>query len=154
MLLKWNLQPSFNFLLSFTSNIKVRSYFICSWHWLKDDFQNQRSRRAELISRPSGCNSSMHKCQYISLRIDCWNTSPWPHLALFLIHSTCSWPFFLQSDLEHAFSSGLGNGIYLLLCTFISFPVKIHLLLLELPKVRCQRNKLLSVARYPKSSYK
>lgn len=32
--------------------------------------------------------------------------------------------FSLQSDWEHAFSSGLGNCINLLLCTFISFPVK------------------------------
>lgn len=90
MLLIWNLQLSFNFLLSFTSNIKARSHFICSWHWLKDDFQNQRTRRAELFSGLSACNSSMHKCQCISLLIECLNASPWPHLALFLVHSTCS----------------------------------------------------------------
>lgn len=90
----WNLQPSFNFLLSLNSNIKARSHFICSWHWLKDGFQNQRTRRAELISRPSACYSSTHKCWCIGLLIDCLNTSPSPHLALFLIYSTCSWPFF------------------------------------------------------------
>lgn len=70
MFLIWNLQPSFNVLLSFTSNIKARSHFICSWHWLKDDFQNQRTRRAELISRLPACDSSVHKWRCISSLID------------------------------------------------------------------------------------
>ena len=90
-----------------------------------DDFQNQRTGRVELISRLSACISFMLKCHCITSLIDCLNTLPWPHLALFIIHSTCHWPFFfLQNDWEHSFSSGLGYGITLLLCTFISFPVK------------------------------
>lgn len=120
-----------------------------------DDFQNQRTGRVELISRLSACISFMLKCHCITSLIDCLNTLPWPHLALFIIHSTCHWPFFfLQNDWEHSFSSGLGYGITLLLCTFISFPVKKKKKSIfcywSWPKVRCQKNKLLALADTPR----
>lgn len=68
-----------------------------------DDFQNQRTGRVELISRLSACISFMLKCHCITSLIDCLNTLPWPHLALFIIHSTCHWPFFFPAEWLGAF---------------------------------------------------
>lgn len=40
------------------------------------DFQNQRTRGVELISKLSAFISFMHKCHHISSLIVCLNTSP------------------------------------------------------------------------------